>query len=103
MEESHNTEINCRINGFSLDTWMDQSYRMNNATHRIATYGFREHTPQERLRVATEEYNLCIEMLSYLKGRPDDTETFENFWTSNMELWIVHLDKWKNHEQTKIL
>lgn len=102
MDKSYLTEVNCRINGFSLDTWMNQSYRMNNATHKVSTFGLKGHTPQDMFRIATEEYMGCIEMLSYLKERSDDTESFEDFWTNIMELWIVHLDKWSTHEQNRI-
>ena len=90
------------INGFSLDIWLDQSDKMSTATHKRATYGFNEHTPQDRLRVAMEEYNKCMEMLSYLRNRPDDTEYFEDFWEKNKELWEVDVDKWKNHDQNRI-
>lgn len=107
MEESCDPEIDAYVpvfhmNGFRLDTWLDQSDKMSAATHKRAMYGFNEHTPQDRLRVATEEYNSCIEMLSYLRNRPDDTEYFEDFWEKNKELWEFDVDKWNTHEQNRI-
>jgi hypothetical protein len=109
MEEPRNSEIKIgdydvkfHVNGFSMDIWLDQSDKMNTATRKRAMYGFNEHTPQDRLRVATEEYNRCMEMLSYLRNRSDDTEHFEDFWEKNKELWIVDLDKWKNHDKNRI-
>ncbi len=89
------------VNGFSMDIWLDQSDKMNAATLRRSKYGFNERTPQDRLRVATEEYNKCTEMLSYLRNRSDDTEYFEDFWEKNRGLWLVDLDKWKNYASLK--